>query len=35
VLSAAVLDRVARFGAAGQAPARKRQRAHTAVLVER
>ena len=35
VLSAAVLARVARFGAAGQAPARKRRRGKTAVLIER
>jgi hypothetical protein len=35
VLSAAVLARVAPFGAAGQAPARKRRRGKTAVLVER
>ena len=33
VLSAAVLERVARFGAAGQAPARKRRRVRTGVLV--
>jgi hypothetical protein len=31
VLSAAVLERVARFGAAGQAPARKRRHANTVV----
>ncbi len=33
VLSAAVLDRVARFGAAGQAPARKRRRLTTGVTM--
>jgi hypothetical protein len=33
VLSAAVLERVARFGAAGQAPARKRRHARTTELV--
>ncbi len=35
VLSAAVLDRVAHFGAAGQAPARKRRGVRTAELVGR
>ncbi len=35
VLSAAVLARVARFGAAGQAPARKRRRGNAVALVER
>ena len=35
VLSVAVLARVAPFGAAGQAPARKRRRGNTAVLVGR
>jgi hypothetical protein len=33
VLSAAVLERVARFGAAGQAPARKRRQMRTAVTM--